>query len=139
MVTPELSVFAPSIASSSASGRGSPVRWWRVKPASTSRSHTQCSSICEGASTKSRSVLVPLKRACAARVSVWWSTWPNSWKSVSTSEWRSREGASAEGFVKFATMALTGVWYEPSGSRRPLRRVKAAAWPKVSGRGNRSM
>jgi len=41
-------------------GSGAPVRWCLEKRRSTSRSHTQCSSICEGASTKSRSVDEPL-------------------------------------------------------------------------------
>ena len=98
-----------------------------MKLASTSRSQTQCSSICEGASTKSRSVRVPLNRPYVARVSVWWRMCPNSWNNVSTSLCRNSEGVSAEGFVKFATIALTGFWYDPSGNRRPPRNVNAAA------------
>ena len=65
--------------------------------------------ICDGASTKSRSVLVPENRTVSARVSVWWSTWPNSWKNVRTSSWVSSDGRSAVGLVKLATMHDTGV------------------------------
>jgi len=65
--------------------------------------------------------------------------WPNSWKNVTTSVCRNSDGASSVGFVKFATIALIGSWYEPSGSTRPPRSVNAAAWPNLFGRGYRSM
>ena len=42
-----------------ASGMGFPVSWCRAKRSSTSRVATQCSSTCEGNSTKSRATSVP--------------------------------------------------------------------------------
>ena len=117
----------------------SPVSWWRANRASTSGRQHQCSMICDGASTKSRSVLVPENRTVPARVSVWCRTWPNSWNSVTTSSCSSSDGRSAVGFVRLATMADTGVRYEPSGRRRPGTRSNAAAWLNLPSRGCRSM
>ena len=65
--------------------------------------------ICDGASTKSRSVLVPEKRTVSAFVRVWWRMCPNSWKRVTTSSCRSSDGRSAVGLVRLATIADTGV------------------------------
>ena len=59
---PLLAFLAAIMRRTRSSGMGSPLRWWRVKPRNTSGCQHQCSSICDGASTKSRSTLVPEKR-----------------------------------------------------------------------------
>ena len=63
-----------------------------------------------GASTKSACTLVPACAEYRAVVSVWCSTWPNSWKSVTTSLWVSSAGRSAVGAVMLARIAETGRW-----------------------------
>ena len=69
----------------SASGMGSPLAWWPLIRLSASGCQHQFSSICDGASTKSRSTRVPANMASSAREQIWCITWPNSWKKVSTS------------------------------------------------------
>lgn len=94
-----------------------------------SSSHTQFSSICDGASTKSRSTWVPLNMANSACEQSWCITCPNSWKQVSTSPCCSSDGASGVGLVKLATMAAMAICLLPSGRRQPGCRPKQAACP----------
>ena len=62
--------FASIIRLISEVGSGSPVSKCRLKLLSIAGCQHQCSSICDGASTKSRSTLVPLKRVNREVVSV---------------------------------------------------------------------
>jgi hypothetical protein len=55
--------------------------------------------------------------------------WPNSWKKVTTSLWKSSAGLpSAEGAGKLHNMQSTGTW-----SLFLLSRWKIAAWPYLRG------
>ena len=86
---------------------------------STSASQAHSSSICEGASTKSHSVATPEKRAHSCRPpSTWWTRWPNSWNSVTTSP------CSISPRGKLQTSTPSGSWRPstPGSQRRTGRR-----------------
>src|SRR5438874_6826809 len=84
------------------------------------------SYICDGASTKSRSTLVPECWLYSVLDSTPCSTWPNSWKNVSTSLW------VRPSRLKFVTSAEIGL--RPARVDTP-RTGHAAACLYLSARG----
>ncbi len=70
-------------------------------------------------------------------VRVWWQTWPNSWKRVSTSSWESSGGRPPLDGLKLAISTEMGAWYFPSSNRATLT-AALAAWPYFPSRGYRS-
>eukprot|EP00965_Chrysotila_dentata_P039674 1318580-Pleurochrysis_carterae.AAC.4 len=135
---PALAVREAKSALSSSSGIGSPVSWCLLIRASASGFQHQFSSICEGASTKSRSTRVPANISSSTVEQSWCITCPNSWKNVSTSRWVSKAGDSAVGLGKLHTMAATGGMRRPP-STQPGCSPKHAAWPYLPARGCMSM
>src|SRR5262245_5666011 len=88
-----------SLLTSDSSMAGQVVQWLRISDRLSMR-QPHSSYICDGASTKSRSTLVPECWLYSVSESTPCSTWPNSWKSVSTSlcvsPWRLKFVTSAE-------------------------------------------
>ena len=120
--------------SSSASGGGSPVRWWRPIRRSTSGLHAQCSMICDGASTKSSLDPVGGGRCSSARAEAELQDVPELVEEVPTSSnWRRAVPSAARGW-KFRTSWITaGRRGAPGSLTGSSRRLPAARPLAVAG------